>query len=151
MEQEVVILNGHRLPLKFCQTCNIYRPPRASHCAECDCCIDRMDHHCPWVANCVGKRNHKFFLAFLWSCALLATQVLVISILELMQRIDEMLYPCIVSIGTVFSLYGMALYHSFLVFTNQTTRQQVIVLMVDQKASQYLRQRTNRELFRVLQ
>lgn len=48
----------------FCRTCNIYRPPRASHCPECDNCVEVLDHHCPFVGNCVGKRNYKYFIGF---------------------------------------------------------------------------------------
>lgn len=52
-------INGYRHKAKFCNTCHIIRPPGVSHCKKCNICIEKFDHHCPWVGNCIGKNNYK--------------------------------------------------------------------------------------------
>jgi palmitoyltransferase len=46
----------------MCRHCTRARPERSHHCALCGVCILRLDHHCPWINNCVGFNNHKYFL-----------------------------------------------------------------------------------------
>ncbi|CAE7519592.1 zdhhc15 [Symbiodinium pilosum] len=58
MTKEVKSANGER---RRCKHCLIYKPDRCHHCRICKCCILKMDHHCPWIMNCVGFRNHKYF------------------------------------------------------------------------------------------
>lgn len=62
------VINSHFLVIKYCRTCNIYRPPRSSHCSVCDHCIEKFDHHCPYIGTCVGKKNYFYFTNYLFFC-----------------------------------------------------------------------------------
>mmetsp|Transcript_114 Transcript_114/g.127 ORF Transcript_114/g.127 Transcript_114/m.127 type:complete len:254 (-) Transcript_114:250-1011(-) len=57
-------------PTLLCADCEVIRTYRSRHCSICNRCVERFDHHCPWLNNCVGKRNHGHFLMFLLFAAL---------------------------------------------------------------------------------
>jgi len=51
---------------RHCKWCGKYKPDRCHHCRVCRTCILKMDHHCPWIYNCVGFYNYKFFFLLLF-------------------------------------------------------------------------------------
>ena len=54
-------------PVLLCADCEVVRTDRSRHCSICNQCVERFDHHCPWVNNCVGINNHGVFMSFLFS------------------------------------------------------------------------------------
>lgn len=42
---------------KKCEPCGMVKPARSHHCSICQRCVYLMDHHCPWINNCVGMEN----------------------------------------------------------------------------------------------
>ena len=78
------------LRCKFCEACNVYRAPRVTHCSSCDCCMERFDHHCPWLGTCVGRRNYATFLVFMISLTLSTLGMIAIAISHLaLYTLDE--------------------------------------------------------------
>ena len=118
---------------KFCTTCRIIRPPRASHCSVCDNCVLRFDHHCPFINNCVGHRNYVFFASFIILSLLLGAMVLFAVILWSASGNNQWASPtviiivaCVVGIPTALVLLlgiGLFSYHIYLSFRGQTTRE----------------------------
>lgn len=72
-------------PVSLCPDCEIIRTKRSRHCAICGKCVERFDHHCPWVNNCVGAQNHTYFIWFLISIVL----TLVSTIIFLLHFLSE--------------------------------------------------------------
>ncbi|XP_025904938.1 probable palmitoyltransferase ZDHHC12 [Nothoprocta perdicaria] len=53
------------IKMRRCGYCMVKQPMRAKHCQLCQHCVRRYDHHCPWIENCVGEKNHPLFIVYL--------------------------------------------------------------------------------------
>ncbi|XP_012717229.2 palmitoyltransferase ZDHHC9 [Fundulus heteroclitus] len=132
-----VQINNQIVKLKYCYTCKIFRPPRASHCSICDNCVDRFDHHCPWVGNCVGKRNYRYFYLFTLTLSLLTIYIFAFNIVHVVMRsVDSgflktlketpgTVLEMLVCFFTLWSMVGLTGFHTYLISLNQTTNEDI--------------------------
>lgn len=126
---------------KYCGTCSIIRPTRSTHCGDCNNCVERFDHHCPWIGNCAGKRNYKYFYIFIVLLNILILFTGIMSIVYIAvylndkqsdEGVSKALCKCIISLfsiiycilALIFTM-GLLIYHSKLIANNITTKEEL--------------------------
>ncbi|KAJ3416507.1 Palmitoyltransferase zdhhc16 [Chytridiales sp. JEL 0842] len=118
-----------------CTKCRYPKPTRAHHCSVCKRCILKMDHHCPWINNCVGHHNHRYFLIFMLNLTVACVYFFLMNVYlaweVLWRQIDYnwsepfmmnvFLFTVLLTLGIAFAVGGLAGWHTYLVLTGQTT------------------------------
>jgi len=118
--------------VRYCDRCTVIKPDRAHHCSVCGSCVLKMDHHCPWVNNCVAFNNYKFFILFLFYGFFYCVYVALSSFKYFLQfwasTFDapgqskfHILFLFFVSAMFSLSLCSLLCYHIHLVINNRTT------------------------------
>lgn len=121
-------------PQKWCRKCWAPKYERTHHCTQCNRCVLKMDHHCPWLGNvCVGHQTYPSFFHFIACITLFSAYVAGVGGNAFLWSFDN---PGLVSnpatpihelgllaTGTIFGLImgSFTIYHIYLISTNQTT------------------------------
>ena len=135
IQYKEIAIQGRIFQLKYCKTCHIFRPPRSTHCRHCDNCVERFDHHCPMVGNCIGKRNYRHFYLFLVSVFVFAGYVLGCNIVVLNLKAKATstgdavkdsvatVIEMVVAAAAILIVGGFLCFHSYLVAMEMTTNE----------------------------
>ncbi|KAK9435551.1 palmitoyltransferase PFA3 [Metarhizium brunneum] len=120
--------------IRFCKKCQARKPDRAHHCSTCRRCVLKMDHHCPWLATCLGLRNYKAFLLFLIYTTILCVYAFAVSgtwvwsevIEEDVEKLDALLPVNFIVLSVLSGIIGIVMgvftgWHVMLALKGQTT------------------------------
>lgn len=115
--------------VRFCEKCKVVKPDRTHHCSVCGECVLKMDHHCPWINNCVCFTNYKFFVLFLGYALIYCIYICLTSLPyfiafwkgDLQGMGFHILFLFFVAIMFGVSLMSLFGYHCYLVLENRTT------------------------------
>ena len=134
---------GYLVNYKYCPSCGIIRPNRSTHCSDCNNCVERLDHHCPWIGNCAGKRNYAYFFIFLTLLNILSILIIIFCIIHIVKKNKDFkkegktqhltalsfcdsiiaLYLIIYCLLSMCFITGLFFYHSKLILNNATTKE----------------------------
>ncbi|KAF9425094.1 hypothetical protein BGZ94_007856, partial [Podila epigama] len=133
---EMESLASSSQPLPICKHCNLPKPERTHHCNVCKKCILKYDHHCPWIHNCVGHFNHRFFVMFMTNLFVACVYFVGMGVGPFRLLADEEAYwpfwldrglvafSEVVAVFVGLAVGAMAGWHWYLTLTAQTTLEQ---------------------------
>jgi palmitoyltransferase ZDHHC1/11 len=133
-----------------CTYCRQFVPENSKHCGFCDKCVVGFDHHCRWLNTCVGQKNYTLFFCFVfsaWASILLTCIASLWAIVRCFVAVEQvesalrmayyqdarpaliffLFIDFILGVLVCYSLTHLLVFHTYLVFTGQTTWQRIQV------------------------